>query len=74
MKMHLFVSLGEKKNMSTEIELENYMGMTEFQIKKSLQKFLSRQLIMGNIIQHLVKAIFKRGLSGDNSCIGQSLL
>lgn len=36
------------------------MNVTQFQIKKSLQNFLTQQL-MGNAIQHSFRAIFKRG-------------
>lgn len=56
--MFLFVSL---KKISTETRLENCMKGTQFQIKKSLQNLLNQQL-MGNAIQHSVKAFFNVGI------------
>lgn len=37
------------------------MNVTKFQIKKVYKNFLNQQLIMGNAIQHPVKAIFQHG-------------
>lgn len=37
------------------------MNVTKFQIKKVYKNFLNQQLIMGNVIQHPVKAIFQHG-------------
>ena len=37
------------------------MNVTKFQIKKVYKNFLNQQLIMGNAIQHPVKAIFLHG-------------
>lgn len=54
--MFLFV-----KKIPTETGLENYMNVTKFQIKKVYKNFLNQQLIMGNAIQHPVKAIFQHG-------------